>query len=172
MSRLVLVAGMILCLVGPGAAERFRNPFGVADVVDPVNSVVGELAKKVSLPGDSGDQNADQWTPEVIARDGSGLDGEWFGRWEGGPAGAARIKIVGDRFFALYTDLAGPMAGKTWLVEAQVLAEGRLVGSWVQVGVRRDTGPFVGRIVDDERVDGIWSWDGAARWDFRRRLKD
>ena len=25
-------------------------------------------------------------------------------------------------------------------------------------------------IVDDERIDGVWSWDGRERWDFRRRL--
>jgi hypothetical protein len=172
MRCLVLIVAMLVCLVGPGATgEPFRNPFGVADVADPVTPEVSQLAERVLLPGGSDDRNAEQWAPETTVREGSGLDGAWYGRWEVGAAGAARIKIAGDRFFALYTDYSGRMAGKTWLLEAQILENGRLVGSWVQVGDRSDTGPFVGRVVDDERIDGIWSRDGAQRWDFRRRLK-
>jgi hypothetical protein len=171
MRRLFLIAGLMVCLVGPGAAEPFRNPFGVADVADPVSSEVRQLAERVSLQGDGADQNAEQWAPEATGHGGRGVDGAWYGRWEAGTAGAARIKIGGDRLFALYTDYNGRMAGKTWLIEAQILEKGRLVGSWVQVGDRSDTGPFVGLIVDDERIDGIWSWDGDRRWDFRRRLE-
>jgi hypothetical protein len=171
MRRLVLVAGMLVCLAGPAAAEPFRNPFGVADVADPVTPEVRQLAEKVSLPGDGGDPNAEQWAPEATVRDGDGLNGAWYGRWEAGTAGAARIKVLGDRLFVLYTDYSGRMAGKSWLLEAQILEKGRLVGSWVQVGDTSDTGPFVGLVVDDERIDGIWSRDGDRRWDFRRRLK-
>jgi hypothetical protein len=83
---------------------------------------------------------------------------------------SARLKIVGNTLFALYTDHAGSMTGRTWLLEARMLGGGQLVGSWVQAGNPRDAGPFIGRIVDDERIDGVWSWDGSGRWDFRRRL--
>lgn len=110
--------------------------------------------------------------PWATLRDSTGLDGAWYGRWESGAAGAARIKVAGNRFFALYTDYSGRMAGKTWLIEAQILEKGRLVGSWAQVSDKSDAGPFVGLIVDDARIDGIWSWDGDRRWDFRRRVKD
>ena len=108
--------------------------------------------------------------PQETQGEGGGLDGEWYGRWAVGTAGSARLKIVGNTLFALYTDHAGGMTGRTWLLEARMLDGGQLVGSWVQVGNPRDTGPFIGRIVDDERIDGVWSWDGRGRWDFRRRL--
>jgi len=79
--------------------------------------------------------------------------------------------VIGDRLFVLYTDHSGSMAGRSWLLEAKIVLGGRLIGSWVQVGNPNDTGPFVGRIVGDERIDGVWSWDGRERWDFRRRLR-
>jgi hypothetical protein len=47
---------------------------------------------------------------------------------------------------------------------------GQFVGSWIQIGNPNDRGPFVARIVDHGRIDGVWSWDGRGRWDFRRRL--
>jgi hypothetical protein len=65
---------------------------------------------------------------------------------------SARLKIVGNTLFALYTDHAGSMTGRTWLLEARMLGGGQLVGSWVQAGNPRDAGPFIGRIVDDERM--------------------
>jgi hypothetical protein len=42
----------------------------------------------------------------------------------------------------------------------------------VQIGNSRDTGPFVGKVVSPERIDGIWSPRMTDRWDFRRRLSD
>ena len=57
----------------------------------------------------------------------------------------------------------------TWLLEAVKEGKDRLVGRWVQVGNANDTGPFVGLIVNGERIDGTWSED--RRWDFRRKLK-
>src|SRR5262245_32000252 len=78
MRRLFLIAGLLVCLVGPGAAEPFRNPFGVADVADPVSSEIRKLAEKVSLQGDGRDQNAEQWVPETTGHGGSGLDGAWY----------------------------------------------------------------------------------------------
>jgi hypothetical protein len=160
----------LIAFAGPIAAQSSRNPFGVADVADPFSPRVQQLAKQVWLKGDASDQNAPQWAPHETQGEGRGLDGEWYGRWAVGTAGSARIKVVGDTLFALYTDHAGSMTGRTWLLEARLLDGGQLVGSWVQVGNPRDTGPFIGRIVDDERIDGVWSWNGRERWDFRRRL--
>jgi hypothetical protein len=151
-------------------AQEFRNPFGVADVADPASPRILELASRASLPGNGEDRNAEQWAPKATVREGSGLNGEWYGRWAVGTNGKAKIRVVGGRLYALYTESSGSMAGRSWLVEAIMLGNGRLMGSWVQVGVPSDAGPFIGRIVDDERIDGIWSWDGQERWDFRRRL--
>ena len=83
----------------------------------------------------------------------------WDGQGQGGQ-GSVRW---------LYTDDEGRLKGKTWLLEAVKEGKDRLVGRWVQVGNPKDTGPFVGLIVDDERIDGTWGSD--ARWDFRRKLK-
>jgi hypothetical protein len=151
-------------------AQGFRNPFGVADVADPASPRILELASRLSLPGNGEDRNAEQWAPDATPREDGGLAGEWYGRWATGTSGKAKIRVVGGRLFALYTESSGSMAGRSWLVEAIMLGNNRLMGSWVQVGVPSDTGPFIGRIVDDERIDGIWSWDGQQRWDFRRRL--
>jgi hypothetical protein len=168
---LALCAGIAASTAGLARAEQARNPFGAEDPVDPVSAEVLRLAEKVVLRGDADDPNAPQWAPATTVRVGAGVVGEWFGRWEAGSTGTARVRVIGDRLFALYTDVAGRMAGRSWLLEAKMLADGRLLGSWVQIGDRSDTGPFVGRIVDDERIDGVWSWDGRERWDFRRRLK-
>ncbi|HEY7269985.1 MAG TPA: hypothetical protein VH951_09175 [Dehalococcoidia bacterium] len=166
-----LFVGALLALAGPVEAQGVRNPFGVPDVVDPVNARVERLAAQISLSGDASDPNAEQWAPKPTTVGQSiGLEGDWYGRWAAGTLGMARIKVVGSRLFALYTDYSGSMSGKTWLLEAEMLGNGRLVGSWVQVGYPSDTGPFIGLIVSDERIDGIWSWDGRERWDFRRQL--
>jgi hypothetical protein len=167
---LVLCAGLAASAAVVARAEESRNPFGVQDLVDPVGIAIQQLAEKVTLAGDAADRNAPQWAPALGRREGRRLDGQWFGRWTVGTTGTARVKVIGDRLFALYTDVAGHMAGRSWLLEAKMLADGRLIGSWIQVGNPNDRGPFIGRIVDDERIDGVWSWDGRERWDFRRRL--
>jgi len=167
---LAVCAG-IAAFTADAARAEARNPFGVEDLVDPVGIAVQELAEKVALPGDGADRNAPQWAPALAGREGGGLDGDWFGRWTIGTTGTARVKVIGDRLFAIYTDVAGHMSGRSWLLEAKMGAGGRLIGSWIQIGNPNDRGPFIGRIVDDERIDGVWSWDGRERWDFRRRLR-
>jgi hypothetical protein len=37
----------------------------------------------------------------------------------------------------------------------------------MNIGLNRDTSPWLGIIVDDERIDGIWT---QGRWDLRRQL--
>jgi len=167
---LALCAGITASTGGLLQAQEARNPFGVEDLIEPVSVAVQRLAETVVLQGDAGDRNAPQWAPAATGRDGGGIDGEWFGRWAVGTTGTARVRVIGDRLFALYTDFSGQMSGRSWLLEAKVLPGGRVVGSWIQIGNPNDRGPFVGRIVDDERIDGVWSWDGRGRWDFRRRL--
>jgi Caspase domain len=151
-------------------ADASRNPFGVEDVGDPYGEDVRQFAKVIQLPGGSGDRNAAQWSPSVTTGRPGTLDGEWFGRWEFGSAGTGRIQVVGNRLYALYTDQAGRMTGKTWILEAVIERRDRLVGRWMQVGRPSDTGPFVGLIVGEDRIDGIWNWGGTGRWDFRRKL--
>ncbi len=160
----------VLALVASPARpdDDRRNPFGVADVTDPYGDDVKQFAGKVKLAGDAKDKNAEQWVKKETEGKAGSLDGEWAGRWESG-TGTAKVKVVKDRFYVLYTDDEGRLKGKTWLLEAVKEGKDRLVGRWVQVGNPKDTGPFVGLIVDDERIDGTWGSD--ARWDFRRKLK-
>jgi hypothetical protein len=151
-------------------AGGVRNPFGVEDVLDPYGPDVRRLAATVTLTGGSRDRNAEQWAPGTVDQGAGGLGGAWFSRWATGTFGVAMIRVVGDRFFALYTNASGPLSGKTWILEAVLEGNNRLVGRWVQVGNPRDTGPFVGLIVDGERIDGVWNWQGNERWDFRRNF--
>src|SRR5207302_2928488 len=119
------------------------------------------------LPGGDKDPNGEQWVKKETAGKVGSLEGEWSGRWSDG-SGTAKIKVVKDRIYVLYTDNEGTLKGATWLLEA-IRDKDRLVGRWMQVDNPNDSGPFVGLIVDDERIDGTWG--GGARWDFRRKMK-
>jgi hypothetical protein len=162
-----LIAGLfglaLLAGVAGGDEKKTRNPFGVADVEDPYGDDVKEFAKGVKLAGDDKDKNAEQWVDTETAGKADSLDGEWSGRWEGG-SGTAKVKVIKDRVYVLYKD-----DNASWILEAVKEGKDRLVGRWVQVGNADDTGPFVGLIVNNERIDGTWG--EGARWDFRRKLK-
>jgi hypothetical protein len=149
------------------AEEKRRNPFNVEDVKDPTGEDVKRFAADVKLPGGDKDKNAEQWVKEATEGKKDSLDGDWSGRWSAG-SGTAKVKVVKDRVYVLYTDTEGGLKGKTWLLEA-VREKDRLVGRWVQVGNPDDTGPYVGLIVGDDRIDGTWG--GNERWDFRRKIK-
>jgi len=114
---LAALAGLALGTTGvvalSQAGEKTRNPFGVADVNDPVGEDVKEYAKNVKLPGDDKDKNAEQWAAQETEGKAGSLDGEWFGRWESGN-GTAKVKVIKDRVYILYTD-----AGATWLLECE-----------------------------------------------------
>jgi hypothetical protein len=154
------------------SALSSRNPFGVPDVVSPDGHDVMQLAERLRMPGGDDDRNAPQWSEAVTSGTRGSLDGTWYSRWDAGTSGTASIRVIGDRFYALYSNLSGRLAGKTWILEAVILPDNRLAGRWVQIGNSRDTGPFVGLIVSPERIDGIWSPRMTDRWDFRRRLPD
>jgi hypothetical protein len=149
-----------------------RNPFGVPDVNSPDGHDVMQLAERLRMPGGPDDRNAPQWSEAATAGHRDSLDGTWYSRWDAGTSGTATVRVVGDRFYAMYSNLSGRLAGRTWLLEAIILPDNRLAGRWVQIGNSRDTGPFIGLIVSPERIDGIWSPRMSDRWDFRRRLAD
>ncbi len=147
--------------------EKTRNPFGVPDVPDPTGPDVKAFAEQASLPGDDKDKNAEQWvTKETTGKPGS-LEGEWSARWSGGK-GTARVKVVKDRIYILYTEDEGDFKGRRYLVEL-VRDKDRVQGRWIDVDSPDTNGPYAGRVVGDERIDGAWG--GGDRWDFRRKLK-
>lgn len=165
----LLIGTFVVHSQGAGALNS-RNPFRVPDVAAPDGPDIQQLAARIQMPGDAGDRNAPQWSDAITPGNPDMLDGEWYSRWEVGTSGFAKIEVIGDRLYALYTNRSGRMAGKTWLLEAVIGPDKRLSGRWEQIGNPRDTGPFIGLIVSPERIDGIWSSRVTDRWDFRRRL--
>ena len=174
--RAALVASLLIAIVvahSPLAiAMSQRNPFRVPDIIAADGPDITDLAARVQMPGGPDDGNAPQWSPAITPGSPDTLNGEWYSRWGTGTFGSAKIEVVGDRLFALYTDEVGRLTGKTWLLEAVIGNDKRLSGRWIQIGNPRDTGPFIGLIVSPERIDGIWSPNMSRRWDFRRRLPD
>src|SRR5204862_8004566 len=95
--------------------------------------------------------------------------GEWAGRWSGGAAedqwaaGTATMQTVGGRVYILFRQGMG-----AFLIDARREGRDRLVGKYLNLLDHRDTYPWVGLIVNDERIDGAWT---GGRWDFRRQLR-
>jgi hypothetical protein len=158
---LVVAIGSLLFI----AADTTRNPFGIPDIDDPTGDDV--LAHYDRAPLDAGDKdpNAAAWPAEVVEGDPMKFDGAWSGRWNslGGDtwynSGETKIAKRGDRLFILQG---------AWYIEAIRQRDGRYAGRWVSAGNTSGGGTWVGRIVDDERIDGDWA---SGRWDFRRRFK-
>jgi hypothetical protein len=145
-----------------------RNPFGVKDVMAPDWKDVQLFAATVKLPSGPKDANAAPWGKKVAQQPRS-IDGAWSGRWKGGSAedkwsaGTAQIKTVGQRVYILYQE-----GDYRYLIDARKLGKNRLVGKYLNLQDHRDTYPWVGRIVNNERIDGMWT---GGRWDFRRQFK-
>ena len=111
------------------------------------------------------DVNAEAWvTPPAEPFD--SIEGEWAGRWDEGvppwTTGRATIRIVGERVFISYRDDHIPIGG--YLAEAERQGN-RLVGAYQSLDDPKDHSKWVGTIVDNTRIDGIWE---RGRWDFRR----
>jgi hypothetical protein len=166
-----ILAAVSLALIGSISsciAADERNPFGVEDVSDPNGDDVQAFAREAKLPGDKKDDNAPQWAEKATEGKAGTLDGAWSSRWSGGTAGVnnwvfgtATVHTVKDRVYILYKDETG-----TYLIDA-VRNGNRLVGRYINIAFNGDSTPWVGIIVDNERIDGIWR---GGRWDLRRQL--
>lgn len=161
----MLTACLSLMSAGYGAEET-RNPFGVKDVANPDGEDVQTFARAVKLSGKQADANAVQWVMRATPGDPALLDGSWSSRWGSGAGqqpvtGAATIRSVEDRVYIVYRDKTS-----AYLIDARRRGD-RLVGRYHNLALPGDTTPWVGKIVDNERIDGIWQ---QGRWDFRRRL--
>jgi len=150
--------------------QKTRNPFNVKDVPDPDGEDVKAFAAKVKLAADARDANAEQWAPKADPGKVGSLEGEWSSRWKGGSAGnewiagTATVKKVGDRVYILYKDRTG-----TYLIDARLQGKSRLVGRYLNQEADSDSSPWVGEIVNGERIDGEWT---EGRWDLRRKIAD
>jgi hypothetical protein len=146
--------------------QATRNPFGVQDVPNPQDGEVLEFARAARPLGSADDANSEPWSGASGGGSPS-LEGNWSSRWNGGAAkdqwkdGKGRIRMTGDRFYALFDWDGGTQSG---LIEAR--REGAtLIGRYINLGKPEITRPCVGTIIDDQRIDGQWT---QGRLDFRR----
>jgi hypothetical protein len=117
------------------------------------------------LPGDAQDPNATDWAAQgPLSYD--LLDGYWSSRWNsarteerGWTAGLAFIKRVSKFVFILQIE------GRTPFLICALQEAQRLIGRYLNLRMPSDSTPWVGVVVDPDRIDGEWK-DG--RWDFRR----
>lgn len=154
-----------------------KNPFGIKLEPVPDDEEVKQFAKTVTLAGGAKDANAAQWVQTATEGKADSLDGDWSGRWkyvgENKPwvtqVKPTKFATAGDRVYILFTYHEGP-----YLIVAlrQGEKKDRLVGRFVSVVEPKDTGPWVGQVVENERIDGEWKGSaGSGRWDFRRKIK-
>lgn len=149
------------------------NPFGTMDVPSPDDCEVMNYAATATLPGDAADGSSAAWA--VIAVPSDPLEGRWASRWNGGAdptiagdtqdkwkQGRAEIRIAGSRIYLRFDWDNGRRHG---LIDAARDGAGRLVGKYINLTTPAITRPWVGRVVDADRIDGCFP-DG--RLDFRR----
>lgn len=144
-----------------------RNPFGVADVPDPMGDDVAAFADSVAPHSADSDPNAVRWA-DATSVDHSSIDGRWSSRWNADSSewrvghGAVRADPDEGRVFILFDWDDGANQG---LIEARYEGEHRLVGRYLNLGTPDITRPWVGFIIDWTRIDGVHP---RGRLDFRR----
>ena len=142
--------------------EDPQRPFGLdVEVPDPEGDDVKEFAARVKLSGDDDDWNAPQWCGKIHQGKRGSLDGLWENRYGNGSRTIAQVKTVGDWVYILNYDWGYE------LIKARRQGN-RLTGRYI--GLKdpiEDWGPWVGLIVNDERIDGAFT---KGRWDLRRDL--
>lgn len=143
-----------------------RNPFGVADVPEPDANDVAAFASSMRLSGADDDQNASTWS-DLRCCEHRSIEGSWSSRWnlEGldWHVGHGELHLDQDsnRVFILF-DWEDAKRG---LIEAHREGPNQLVGRYLNLTTPRITQPWVGLIVDNDRIDGKYP---HGRIDFRR----
>lgn len=150
-------------------ASTTRNPFGVQDVPDPNGQDVMAFAAATRLNGSADDANARAWPSSNSYRQYASIEGDdWASRWNGGIAkdkwkqGKAELRMTRDRVYLLFHWDNDTEKG---LLDARREGSNGLIGRYLNLGNPDITRPWVGLIVDNQRIDGRWT-DG--RLDFRR----
>jgi len=157
------------------AGGGMRNPFGMMDVPAPDDREVMQFAAGATLEGSPNDENAESWaTPDGASRHDS-VEGDWCSRWNGGAdptiagdaadrwkCGRAEVKIIGERIYIAFDWDRGARKG---LIDARREGPHRLVGKYINLSNPAITRPWIGRIVNERRIDGRWT---QGRLDFRR----
>jgi hypothetical protein len=154
---------------------EIRNPFDVMDVPNPNDREVLEFAVGARLAGTSDDENASAWTTPGDRNQYGTIEGNWSSRWNGGAdptipgdaankwkQGQAEVRTAGDRVYLLFAWDNGVRRG---LIDARREGKTGLVGKYINLTDTKITRPWIGLIVNDQRIDGRWT---GGRLDFRR----
>jgi hypothetical protein len=152
-----------------------RNPFGVMDVPDPNDADVTQFARSTTLAGSADDVNAAGWGAAGGASQPDTIEGDWSSRWNGGvdptiagdaadkwKRGRGEARIAGDRVYLYFDWDSGARKG---LIDAKREGPQRLVGKYINLASPAITRPWIGLIVDNQRIDGRFP---EGRIDFRR----
>jgi len=156
-------------------AKQIRNPFGVMDVPDPNDAEVTQFARRATLDESADDDNAQAWNSADSSGQHGAVEGNWSSRWNGGAdptipgdaadkwkQGRAELRTAGERVYLLFDWDSGARKG---LIDARREGPQRLVGKYINLSSPSVTRPWIGLIVDDQRIDGRWT---EGRLDFRR----
>jgi hypothetical protein len=156
-------------------AKPTQNPFGVMDVPDPNDADVEQFAASATLDGYADDNNAKSWSSVDGGSQHETVEGHWSSRWNGGAdptipgdtadqwkQGRAELRTAGERVYLLFDWDSGKRKG---LIDARREGPRRLVGKYINLSNPAITRPWIGLIVNDQRIDGRWT---EGRLDFRR----
>ncbi|MBR1269716.1 hypothetical protein JQ629_19580 [Bradyrhizobium sp. AUGA SZCCT0222] len=141
-----------------------RNPFGVMDVPDPNDADVAQFAGSATLEGSADDVNAASWgTADGTSRSGT-IEGHWSSRWNGGADPTIACDSA-DEWKQGQGEARMDSGARKGLIDAKRQGPQRLVGKYINLTSPAITRPWIGRIVDDKRIDGRFP---EGRLDFRR----
>jgi hypothetical protein len=147
----------------------------VMDVPAPNDKEVTQFARSVTPEGSADDENARAWSTVDGGRRHDTIEGDWSSRWNGGAdptipddaahkwkQGQARARMVGDRVYILFD---WDHAARKGLIDARHEGPQRLVGKYINLSNPAITRPWIGMVVNAQRIDGHWP---QGRLDFRR----
>ena len=145
------------------------------DVPDPNDAEITQFARTAIPDGSDADDNAANWSAVDSSGEQHSILGDWSSRWNGGAdptmagdaahkwkQGRAEARMTGERVYLRFDWDNGARQG---LIDARREGPQRLVGKYINLSNPAITRPWVGRIVDDQRIDGRWP---QGRLDFRR----
>ena len=134
-----------------------------------------QFARTAISDGSDADNNAANWSAVDSSGEQHSILGDWSSRWNGGAdptisgdaadqwkQGRAEARIAGGRVYLYFEWNSGARQG---LIDAEREGSQRLVGKYINLSNPAITRPWIGRIVDDRRIDGRWT---QGRLDFRR----
>lgn len=153
--------------------ERIRrNDIGDGDMFTklPISLFEGAdvkvLLQGIETLGGTKDENDLLWSEDHRQYKRSSLDGLWSTRWKGGSAlsewvtGVAQVQVYGENLYAITHD-----GRADCLIVARQLTGRRFAGRYINLEAPQEVLAWVGRQVDVNRIDGLWT---QGRWDLRR----